>query len=304
VKAGEKGDNNMDKIDKAKILSLSPQAIREHYRSGYQHNHWLQNEYHSDFIHIEMGDYYHELRHALTILLQRKKIIDTAVPLEQLHQYIDADLIAYGNDGLGKLGTFFYEDNAGFVEILRSFIHHIVFKKIIKKPFFFQATPTFRVHCPGALNAEFFPHYHTDLALGHSPREMNFWIPLTPIVEGHGFYLATLESSRRLAGFVDYDLLSLMDDKIFRDKKYLTFCAEKFDPVKMEAGNALMFDGRCFHTAMPVSSHTRISVDFRIVLLEDFDRGEFIYQNHGRRKQMMMLPDEYYYRLDASEIGR
>ena len=63
-----------------------------------------------------------------------------------------------------------------------------------------------------------------------------------------------------------------------------------------------MFDGRCFHTAMPISDHTRISIDFRIVLQEDFVKAELIYENRGIRKQLLLLPNDYYYSLTSADL--
>ncbi len=290
-------------IQKPKIFSISQQSIKNHFRLHYQQNHWLQNEHNSDFIVINMGEYYLELRHELTALLFSRKIIDKLIPLEKLHEYIDDDLKTYGNDGLGKIATLLYEDNVGFIRVLRNFIHKVLYKEVIKKPFLYQATPSFRVHCPNAQNSEFFPHYHTDLALGHPPREINLWIPLTQAFNGHGFYLTSLQDSRSIADYLDYDLFSVMDDNVFRDIGYLKFCASRFSPVSVDAGKGLIFDGRCFHTAMPIQSHTRVSVDFRIILQEDFDRAEYIYQNCGRRKQLLMLPNDYYHSKNSSELG-
>jgi hypothetical protein len=287
---------------KPKIFSISHDNYKSHYRLNYQKENWIQSKLSGDFAVINMGNYYLELRNELTQLLLNKKIIPALIPLEKLHEYIGEDLKTYGNDGLGNVGTLLYENNDSFIQLLRRFTHHILYKKIIQEPFLFQATPTFRVHCPNAKNSSFFPHYHTDLAVGHSPQEINLWIPLTSPFSGHGFYLASLEDSKVIADYIDYDLLSLMDDNVFRDQEYIKICAPKFLPVTVKAGEGLIFDGRCFHTAMPIQSHTRISVDFRIILEKDFANSEYIYQNCGRRKQLLMLPNDFYYSKNAAEL--
>jgi hypothetical protein len=289
-------------LNKPQIFSIPRQQAIDHYRVNYQKRYLLQKKFNSDSIVVDMENYYLELRHELTELLLAKKIIPKRIPLERLHEYIGDDLKRYGNDGLGAVGTFLYENNEVFVTALRKFIHNVLYKKVFQQPFLFQKTPTFRIHCPNAENSAFFPHYHTDLALGHPPWEINLWLPLTPPVQSHGFYLASLDDSTAIAEYLNFDLFSVMDDAVFRDGDYLKFCEEKFLPVNVATGNALIFDGRCFHTAMPIQTHTRISVDFRIVLEEDFNNAEYIYQNCGRRKQLLMVPDEYYYGKNSAEV--
>ncbi|OGT44656.1 MAG: hypothetical protein A3F42_08040 [Gammaproteobacteria bacterium RIFCSPHIGHO2_12_FULL_37_34] len=287
---------------KPTLFSFSKQTIKDHYRVGYQKTGWLQKEYNSDYIFVDLEKYYFNLRDQIAQLLIYKRFINQTIQLEELHDYVPEEFKQYGHDGISKIGTFFYETNAQFIKTLHEFIHHILYKKIIKLPFLFQATPTFRIHCPNSANAEFFPHFHTDLALGHPPYEINLWIPLTEKRSGHGFYLATVENSNKIARFIDYDIPSLMDDTVFRNQHYLAFCKPKLFEINVEKGWGLMFDGRCFHTAMPISDHTRISIDFRIVLQEDFVKAELIYENRGIRKQLLLLPNDYYYSLTSADL--
>jgi hypothetical protein len=290
-------------MEKPRIFSYPNQFIKNHYRVGYQNQNWLQKNYNCDFIAINLDDYYLKLREQLTYLLIDKHILNAPVHLENLHEHINDELKTYGNDGIGKVGTFLYETDEPFKKILHEFIHEVLYKKILQQAFLFQATTTFRVHCPNASNSNFFPHYHTDLALGHPPYEMNLWIPLTAKLKGHGFYIASLKHSRMIADYLDYDLPSLMHESTFRDSHYLEFCKQKFTRVEIEAGQGLLFDGRCFHTAMPIKDHTRISIDFRIVLQNDFINAEVTYENRGIRKQLLLLPNDYYYPLAADELS-
>ncbi|MES2219099.1 MAG: hypothetical protein V4501_11910 [Pseudomonadota bacterium] len=289
-------------MQKPNLFSFLNQFVKNHYRSGYQNQHWVQKEFNRDFINFDLDNYYLNLRDQIVQLLIKKNVITQPILLEDLHLHLANEWKAYGNDGIGKIGTLFYETNAKFKEVLHQFIYHVLYKKIIKKPFLFQVTPTFRVHCPGSSNAEFFPHYHTDLALGHPPYEMNLWIPLTAKRDGHGFYLASLNDSREIADYIDYDLPTLMNESVFREKDYLALCEPKLIPVEVEAGQGLLFDSRCFHTAMPIKDHTRISMDFRIVLEEDFLKADIVYENRGIRRQLKLLPGNYYYHATSAEL--
>jgi hypothetical protein len=284
------------------LFSFPNSFVQDHYREGYQTPQWVQKNCAKDYFTFDLDNYQALWQAQLIQLLIDKHIINHAIPLQDLHIYLSQEWKAYGNDGIGKIGTLFYETNAAFKLALHEFLYHVLYKKVIKQPFLFQATPTFRVHCPGSTNAEFFPHYHTDLAVGHPPYTMNLWIPLTPQGSGHGFYVASLKDSNKIANFIDYDVPALMDESVFRNQDYLSFCEPCFDPVDVELGHGLLFDSRCFHTAMPISDHTRISMDLRIVLQEDFDKAGFIYESRGRRKQLKLLPGEYYNSVTANEL--
>lgn len=289
-------------MQKPTIFSFSDQFVKDHYRSGYQLANWMQKHTKHDHTTIPLENFYLALRERILNLLFQKNIINQPILLEDLHLYLTDELKTYGNDGLSKIAVLFYETNAEFKNLLYQFIYEILYQKIIKKPFFFQATPTFRIHCPHSKNSEFFPHYHTDLALGHPPHEINLWIPLTEARDGHGFYLASLAESRKIANYIDYDLPTIMDESVYRDKNYLAFCEPKLIPVAVDAGHALVFDGRCFHTAMPVQDHTRISIDFRIVLQEDFDQANIIYENRGLRRRLCLVPNDYYHFAHSAEL--
>ena len=249
---------------KPTLFSFSKEFVKNHYRIGYQKKNWLQKKYNRDYIFIDLEKYYFDLRNQIEQLLIHKNFIRKILPLEELHECLPSEFKSYGNDGISKIGTFFYETNDKFKMILHEFIYKILYKKVIQQPFLFQKTPTFRIHCPHSSNSEFFPHYHTDLALGHPTNEINLWIPLTEQRNGHGFYLANVENSNKIASYIKYDIPSLMDDAVFRDKDYLAFCEPQLFEIKVEKGQGLMFDGRCFHTAMPINDHTRISIDFRV----------------------------------------
>ncbi|HEX4044697.1 MAG TPA: hypothetical protein VHZ76_03410 [Gammaproteobacteria bacterium] len=289
-------------MHKPTLFSFPHHFITNHYRDGYMRDYWLQKNLNCDYTNVNIEEFYSRLREQIVQLLIDKNIISQPIQLEDLHNHLPPELTTYGNDGLSKIGTYFYETSMKFRETLHEFIHAILYKKVLKEPFLFQSIPTFRIHCPNSKNSEFFPHFHTDLALGHPPHEMNLWIPLTEKRTGHGFYIASLEESRKIANYVEYDLSSLMNETLFRSQDYIGFCEPKLSAVETEGGEALLFDGRCFHTAMPIKHHTRISIDFRIALEKDFKESDIIYENRGRR-QLKLLPDEYYHHKTAADLS-
>ena len=60
--------------------------------------------------------------------------------------------------------------------------------------FYFQKTPTVRVHCPNAKGSEHYPMYHSDIILGHPPQEINVWLSLTDN-KNTGFFILDYDDS-------------------------------------------------------------------------------------------------------------
>ena len=49
----------------------------------------------------------------------------------------------------------------------------------------------------------------------------------------------------------------------------------------------LAFDSRCIHSGEPMKSHTRISMDIRILPLSQYEKMNIEYQGSGRRKILL-----------------
>jgi len=289
-------------LTKPALFTIPPQDVSQHYKDYYYQDNWLQTHYAADLITFDLGDFYHQLRENFIKLLLMQNVLSHSVPLEALHLYLSDTQKAYGNDGLSQISTQFYENTIEFKRCLQGLINNILHQQILQKPFLFQNTPSFRIHCPNSPNAQFFPHYHTDLALGHPPHHMNVWIPLSEQLTGHQFYIASLHDSQLIAEYLDFDLASLMDTNVFKNEAYLGFCEPYFKQVDVPTGQGLLFDSRCFHTAMPTKHHTRVSIDIRIVMQEDFINADFTYENKGIRRQLYLLPDDYYSSLTSNEL--
>ncbi len=56
----------------------------------------------------------------------------------------------------------------------------------------------------------------------------------------------------------------------------------------------LAFDSRCIHTGVPLTAHTRISMDMRILPLSQYEKMDYAYQGLGRRK-ILFSPGHCYH---------
>jgi ectoine hydroxylase-related dioxygenase (phytanoyl-CoA dioxygenase family) len=83
--------------------------------------------------------------------------------------------------------------------------------------------------------------------------------------------------------------------KLNSDPGYQRFVIDACKPVDMNYGELLSFDPRCVHsTAENEEAHTRISLDFRLIPLDAYDRITRQYQSQGRTRRMFARGDVFY----------
>jgi ectoine hydroxylase-related dioxygenase (phytanoyl-CoA dioxygenase family) len=79
-------------------------------------------------------------------------------------------------------------------------------------------------------------------------------------------------------------------------------CAAIARPVELAYGEFLAFDPRCVHaTQFNRTAWTRISLDFRVVPLEDYRAMRLVYRGTGRR-QMLFKQGHYYDARDSRAL--
>ncbi len=286
---------SIDLLSKPRINlnNLSPKAKKELTQATYAKESYFYHLFNQHQVEFNCREISLKLRENLERLLIDKKIISTPVKLENLHEHITDELKEYNfNDGVNKLSTYFYETDPTFIAVYYEFIRYIR-ENIVKEPFWFQATPTIRIHCPNGKNNNHYPRYHTDIGYGHPPEEFNIWLPLTEVLTGHGFRaMSFLNSTNTLQKF-DYDFNDFIDKSI-NDKLFSNECDAHSAAVTTEFGNMIFFDSRCIHTGEPLKTHTRASIDIRILPLSQYQTMEIEYQGSGRRK-ILFAPGHCYH---------
>lgn len=148
-----------------------------------------------------------------------------------------------------------------FMDVYKNFIHEVIKPILGADKLIYQKTPTFRAHIPNNLAVGAF---HRDRDYNHPPNEINFIIPLTDAFESN---TVITESE-----------------------------PDKFDfhQIEMKPGQLVQFDGNnCFHGNLPNKTNvTRVSLDFRVVRLEDYDPKKYMTKSMTRK--MKFVIGEYY----------
>ena len=237
-----------------------------------------------------------ELVYDLTnIFLERLKnlfkISSSMEEISNLHNKIDENLKAYDEKfGINKITTSFYDMpeifKKKYIELLKEQL-----RKTVDQDFYFQDNPTLRIHLPHISAQSLYPFFHSDIQLGHPPYEINFWLPLNSPskTEGHGFSISSLEDSIKIYKKYDFDI-----SKISENVKSIS---NDLDPIanlqNFNYGQAVLFDTRRLHSSQPLKSHTRVSIDIRVVPVDLFHKFNHHYQGTGRRKVIFKPGNAY-----------
>jgi hypothetical protein len=233
-------------------------------------------------------------------LLLERKLIAEPVKLEELHTVLDEEMKTYNfDDGVNKVSTHFYETDEQFLQVYYQFIRHLR-ENYFREPFWFQATPTIRIHTPHGKNNNHYPRYHSDIGYGHPAEEINLWLPLTEILSGHGFRIMPVAASAAVLKSFDYDF-PLFIEAAIHDKEFSRDCDSVSQPVMTEYGKVLAFDSRSVHTGEPLLHHARASMDIRILPLSRYEKMPIEYQGSGRRK-ILFTPGNCYHASNSDQI--
>lgn len=279
--------------NRTNLNSLSLDEKQTLVKSIYEGTSYFQELFHRDQIEIKATAIATLLREEITRLLFDKHLVQELSVLENLHDVLTDEMKAYNfDDGVSKISTSFYETDAKFMDVYMQFIQFLR-NDLLKEPFWFQATPTIRIHCPNAINRHHYPRYHSDISYGHPPEEMNIWVPLTELKAGHGFSALDVKTSHDILKDFNYDFAKLIHSAI-HDKAFSTQCDAISSAVNTPFGHLFAFDSRCIHSGQPLKFHTRISMDIRILPLSQYEKMEIEYQGSGRRK-ILFIPGHCYH---------
>lgn len=287
LKVGEK--INVNRLSSNEKLALMKQV--------YSENSYFHSLFNQDQIEIDCYASALAFRQEIERLLLQKNILKKLVPLEKLHEFLSDDLRAYHfDDGVNKVSTYFYAPDQAFLKVYHHYISHLR-KHVIKETFWFQATPTIRIHCPKSKNSHHYPRYHSDIFYGHPPEEINIWMPLTNVLSGHGFRMIRVDASKQSLEQFGYDVSDFIHSAI-HDKDFSNKCDQLSHEVSTPFGKMLAFDSRCVHSGVPMKTHTRISMDIRILPLSQYQKMQIEYQGSGRRK-ILFSPGHCYHEKDS-----
>lgn len=233
-------------------------------------------------------------RRHIETLLAHKGIVSVPTPLDELHHVLTPADMEVDASQVNHVTEAFYTTSGHFLRLYRRFVREVLAAGFLAGDLYFQAVPTVRFHFPDAVGMPDRPMVHNDVMLGHPPHEINVWLPLTDAARSRSFVLGGLKPSRELLEAFGYDPWRLLE-ALGEDGDVRQAARRVCHPVVADYGQAVLFDARCLHAARRNrSTSTRVSIDFRVVPVEDMRALPMVFRGTGRR-QAVFLPGGYYH---------
>ncbi|MBI3513136.1 MAG: hypothetical protein HY060_03590 [Proteobacteria bacterium] len=249
----------------------------------------------------------YRLAELITELLVEKGFLTAAAAerlddLTQLHRFLPRTAMTLDTSEVNDVSRSFFDTSPAFEDAYRRWIRDAVVRGVVHADCLFQRAPTIRFHFPHQDGCFWHPRIHNDLMLGHPPQEINVWLPLARTRETSGMRIAPLEPSLALLEAFDHDYARMarsgQDDPDFR-RRFQDVSA----PVELNYGEFILFEPRCLHAPQyNVTELTRVSLDFRIIPVEDYEAMQLPYRGTGRRR-MPFARGAYYDELSALGVG-
>lgn len=217
-------------------------------------------------------------------LLDREALRQRGDRLEQLHELVDPVHQAHDASQQSGAARVLYEMPAAFTALYERLLGDVVLPQLGLGPAHAQRTPTFRVFFPNAPGYPGHTSYHSDLMLGHNPREVNVFVPLVACDRTRALQFAELPESLALLADYDYDFARFGRDTQL-DPTLIARCQRICQPLRLEVGQIAVFDSRCVH-AGPANrtGQTRVTFDARVLPARDLHGQQNRYHGRGRRR--------------------
>lgn len=221
--------------------------------------------------------------------------------LEDIHSLNPVSDIKVDLSGQSKLSTSLYDLPNEFDDLYLVFLKDVIREKYLDFDFYFQTNPTFRCSVPGSPGYSWRPNYHTDIAIGHPPSNINFWFPVTKCAGNNSLIYAEMAQSVKLWSKFDYNFEKFHSDLDQNDDLF-NYCQNICSSYDSDFGKGIAFDARCMHLHQKNDTQTsRISFDFRVISVDSYKnlKGKFV--GTGRR-QAKFRPGGYYFGKSIDQV--
>ena len=242
-------------------------------------------------------------------------------PLNKIHECLSREEISqhledsgHWHDPLQTLGAPMIEEYHKFVNWLSQ---HLGFD------FVFEHNPLVRYHIPAKLDdryrlpdGELFTH-HSDTQLGDYFQQINMWLPFCDVKNTAALSVCSKHTSictlKAFAREQDYSYDEYKDSRVaffdYAKQRPQLMADLRTDamPTNLRYGQCLMFDPRVLHgTAENTENMTRVSMDFRIVPVDDYESIIKELELQGGRPNSYegegLIKGEFYNALTAREV--
>ncbi|MHC8348817.1 phytanoyl-CoA dioxygenase family protein [Pseudomonas sp. RT4P38] len=242
-------------------------------------------------------------------------------PLNKIHECLNREEISkhledsgHWHDPLQTLGAPMIK---AYYQLVHWLSQHMGFD------FVFEHNPLVRYHIPSKLDdryrlpdGELFTH-HSDTLLGDYFQQINMWLPFCDVKDTAALSVCSKHTSiatlKAFARDQDYNYDQYKESRVaffdYAKQRPQLMADLRTDamPTNLRYGQCLMFDPRVLHgTAENTENMTRVSMDFRIVPVDDYETIIKELEHHGGRPNSYegegLIKGEFYNALTAREV--
>ncbi len=226
-------------------------------------------------------------------IIKKKDFVEINNDLSRLHEILSDREKNLDEHELNGVTRKFYEFDDKLQMLYVNFLTNVI-SPIFPNKIFYQKNPTFRFSFPQNKD-KFIKRYHSDIMLGHPPRELNIWINITDVFSTNSLRIMNLKKSLSLLKKCDMNF-EIFAERVQYDELFQKELKKNSCSLEMSYGYFTIFDSRCFHcTQQNRTDRTRVSMDIRIIQDTDFELLKRKYIGTGR-KRSKFVPGEYYAR--------
>jgi ectoine hydroxylase-related dioxygenase (phytanoyl-CoA dioxygenase family) len=213
--------------------------------------------------------------------------------LANLHKIISEEDKKIDDNEINNISKQFYKNDKSLLKMYKSFLQEVI-APLFSDRIYFQKQPTIRFNFPSSQPFKYNKRFHSDIMLGHPPKEVNLWFGLTDAFSSNSLRFINLEKSKL---FFDecknsYDILA---ERVQYDEEFKKKLDLKSHSIDLKCGQYFLFDSRCLHcTQRNTTNKTRISIDIRVIQDVDYRSLSRKYTGTGRKKSEFK-PGDYYH---------
>ena len=217
-------------------------------------------------------------------MIDRRELTRRGDCLEWLHELVAPEHQAMDRSQQSAAARVLYEMPTAFAAVYERLLTDVVVPALGLGPVYLQRTPTFRVFFPNAPGYPGATSYHSDIMIGHNPREVNVFVPLVRTEGTRSLLMANLADSLQVLREYDYDF-----GRFGSDTQESASLQERLgrlcQPLRCEVGDVVVFDSRCVHAGPHNKTPlTRVTFDARILPDAEVRAQKNAYRGLGRRR--------------------
>lgn len=242
---------------------------------------------------------------AVTDYLIERGHISQPVPLEDLHLSVSPESQVFAT-GSSRLTVLLAETTPTLRATYQRLVQRLS-SEVFGTDLVFERNPVLRFHFPGRMPDRYRGpegtqlSHHSDTLLGDDFEMANCWLPLTRCYGSNALQMLGFDESVEIlsafAARLEWDPTRYVEarrafyEELISNDPLRARVLKHSRPASLNLGEVMMFDPRTLHgTAENLESHTRVSIDFRVLTVDTYEAIQARLRKRGAKP--LIVEDE------------